>query len=203
MTLSNSRIGAPVAVSLPGLRAPAVGFEAPFEMLQACHERVERMLRLLARLRTHLAAHGPDHDAREAAHDVMRYFDQAAPHHHDDEERHVFPLLLRGEDDALKAVVRRLQQDHRDMANHWSRARVILQALQHAPTDGWTGLSTEEDAALDRFAGLYARHIEDEEQQVYPAAQRLLGAAGLQAMGEDMTRRRIGPLSPPTNPLPG
>jgi hypothetical protein len=42
-----------VQITLPGhARSPRPGFgEAPFEMLGACHERVERMLVLLARLR--------------------------------------------------------------------------------------------------------------------------------------------------------
>ena len=38
------------AIGLPGHRAPAAGCEAPFEMLGACHERVERMLGLIQRL---------------------------------------------------------------------------------------------------------------------------------------------------------
>ena len=36
--------------SLPGFDAPAVGFEQPFEMLLACHDRVRRSLALLGRL---------------------------------------------------------------------------------------------------------------------------------------------------------
>ena len=34
----------------PGVNAPGVGFEDPFAMLQACHERVQRTLALLERL---------------------------------------------------------------------------------------------------------------------------------------------------------
>ncbi|MBY0467146.1 MAG: hemerythrin domain-containing protein, partial [Burkholderiales bacterium] len=81
-------------IALPGHHAPGAGFEAPFEMLAACHERVVRMLTLLARLRAHLTEKGWDPSVAQAAQDVMRYFDQAAPKHHDDEERHVFPHLL-------------------------------------------------------------------------------------------------------------
>lgn len=35
---------------LPGFNTPAVGFEEPFAMLEACHERVQRTLDLLQRL---------------------------------------------------------------------------------------------------------------------------------------------------------
>ena len=37
---------------------PGAGFDAPFEMLGACHERVRRMLRLLARLQAHCRTPG-------------------------------------------------------------------------------------------------------------------------------------------------
>ncbi|RYY71287.1 MAG: hemerythrin domain-containing protein, partial [Comamonadaceae bacterium] len=80
--------------ALPGLRSPGVGFEQPFEMLEACHERVQRSLQLLARLCAHVRSQGGDDSAREAARDVLRYFDIAAPLHHEDEELHVFPPLL-------------------------------------------------------------------------------------------------------------
>ena len=85
-------------LNLPGHRAPGAGYEAPFEMLDACHERVERMLRLLNKLRAHLQASGWDAQAAEAARDVLRYFNEAAPRHHEDEERHVFPAVLAAPD---------------------------------------------------------------------------------------------------------
>lgn len=90
-------------LTLPGHRAPGAGYEAPFEMLDACHERVERMLRLLHRLRAHLQASGWDAQAAEAAHDVLRYFNEAAPRHHEDEERHVFPAVLAAPDAPIPA----------------------------------------------------------------------------------------------------
>ena len=87
-------VGKNNGVALPGFGAPAVGFDTPFEMLEACHERVERSLDLLARLCSYLHDHACDDTARQAARDVLRYFDIAAPLHHEDEELHVFPLLL-------------------------------------------------------------------------------------------------------------
>ena len=61
--------------ALPGFGAPAVGFDTPFEMLEACHERVQRSLDLLARLCSYLHNHACDDSARQAARDVLRYFD--------------------------------------------------------------------------------------------------------------------------------
>ena len=167
--------------------APAAGFEQPFEMLQACHERVHRMLALLARLREHLRIHGADTQAQQAARDVMRYFDQAAPQHHHDEELHVFPPLLAQGDPKTVAVVARLQQDHLQMESRWGAARQVLGLVAEGRINA---LSVEDEAVLDAFAGLYDAHIEAEEGMVYPAARVLMDEAATAAMGAEMMRRR-------------
>jgi hemerythrin-like domain-containing protein len=166
---------------------PGAGFEQPFEMLQACHERVHRMLGLLARLRAYLPEHGADEQARQAARDVMRYFDQAAPEHHRDEELHVFPALLAQGDPGTVSVVRRLQSDHLQMESRWSEARKVLAAIASGEL-AWLG--TEEESALDAFCGLHAGHIAAEEQIAYPAAVVLLNGPPLEAMSRDMMARR-------------
>lgn len=167
------------------VRSPAAGFEQPFEMLEACHERIHRMLALLARLREHLRTHGLDQQAQQAARDVMRYFDQAAPQHHLDEERHVFPPLAAGADAPLAALVRRLQQEHREMESRWPAARAALARVQ-----GGEAFAAGDEQALDAFAALYDAHLRAEEDSAYPAARHGLDAAALAAMSEDMMRRR-------------
>jgi len=168
--------------------SPAAGFDAPFEMLMACHERVQRMLALLLRLAEHLAAHGADEQARQAARDVMRYFDQAGPAHHEDEERHLFPLLLAQGDAAIDSVVRRLQQDHAAMSTQWRAVRADLADIE---AGRWP--AAQPAAVLPRwqaYAELYAVHIDAEEGQAYPAARPLLPAAALREMGQEMAQRR-------------
>lgn len=167
--------------------APAATFEQPFEMLQACHERVQRMLTLLARLRSHLSAHGADEQARQAARDVMRYFDLAAPQHHRDEELHVFPRLLAQGDAQLTALVQRLQRDHAAMELRWAAARLVLQRIADAQLQQLAGT---DDAALDGFASLYGEHIAAEEGIAYPRAKALMDAGEVEAAGQEMMRRR-------------
>ena len=111
---------------LPGFEAPAVGFEQPFEMLRACHERVQRSLDLLRRLIDYVGTHGHDRSTRSAAADVLRYFDIAAPLHHEDEELHVFPVLAGSADAALREAIAALRDDHVRMAERWTRARGVL-----------------------------------------------------------------------------
>ncbi len=178
------------SITLPGHRAPAAGFEAPFDMLGACHERVERMLGLLTKLQRHVLLRGWDESVASAALDVMRYFDLAAPLHHEDEERHVFPPLLAGDDAALRQVVLGLQQDHRDMEAAWVTVRAVLVSVAQAPPPGWAHFSPQEEAALIGFARLYDHHLREEEGLVYPVAQAQLSGDALQAMSADMMRRR-------------
>jgi hemerythrin-like domain-containing protein len=164
-----------------------VGFEQPFAMLEACHERVQRTLGLLGRLREHVRQQGVDHDARQAARDVLRYFDIAAPLHHQDEELHVFPLLSAQATPEVQALVTRLQQDHVAMTSDWAAARAGLQALLD---ENATGFTPQDEAALDRFAMRYDAHIAAEEGMAYPAAAALLPPAALAAMGREMAARR-------------
>lgn len=178
------------AVALPGQHTPAVGLESPFEMLEACHERVQRTLTLMARLQQHLLEKGQDDSARQAARDVMRYFDLAAPLHHQDEERHVFPPLLAGTDAALRNLVQGLMQDHREMESAWQPARAVLLAVAEGPASDWAPLGAGQTDALNRFAALYAQHIQNEEGLVYPAAQAMLSPDAVQAMSADMMQRR-------------
>ena len=177
-------------VLMPGHRAPAAGFEAPFEMLATCHDRVERMLALQKKLQLHLLAKGCDEPARQAARDVMRYFDLAAPLHHQDEELHVFPPLLAGPDAALRELVRRLMQDHRQMETAWVGARSTLQAVADSLDAAGLRLTPDQTAALDQFAALYRQHLDDENGIAYPAAEATLSPAALDAMSEDMMQRR-------------
>jgi hemerythrin-like domain-containing protein len=165
---------------------PAAGFDQPFEMLGACHDRVRRMLALLARLREHLRSQGADAQARQAAADVLRYFEQAAPAHHEDEERHVFPLLLREGDAAQRAVVERLRADHLAMAAQWPRVQTMLLRVAGAGA----APDADEEAACDAFAALYAGHLPAEDGVAFPAARARMDGAAQQAMGEEMARRR-------------
>ena len=161
---------------------PSVGFDQPFEMLSACHERVQRSLALLGRLAAHLPKAGADPAARDAARDVLRYFDLAAPQHHEDEERHVLPRLR-----ALgqAEVADRLAADHVAMHAAWLALRPGLLALRDEGR-------LPDTAAWPAFAARYEAHIALEETQAYPAVRAALGAGEAAAMGDEMAGRRRG-----------
>jgi hemerythrin-like domain-containing protein len=172
---------------------PAAGFEQPFEMLAACHERVERSLALLDRLAEHLTTHAADDNARSAARDVLRYFDLAAPQHHEDEQRHVLPLL-RAQGQA--ALADRLQADHARLAQAWLPVRAALQAVVR----GDAAAALAQRPAWRAFAALHREHAALEEREAFPAARGATGAAAERAMGQEMAQRRGVVGRSPLNP---
>lgn len=175
----------------PGFSSPAVGFEAPFEMLEACHGRVRRSLDLLARIAERVEQDRIDASVRDAARDVLRYFDIAAPLHHEDEERHVFPLVLGAcADAALLDAVRALQRDHVAMRDRWAALRGPLLALA---ADDAAAFDAAARADAVAFIALYERHAALEETLVFPFAAARLDVAALAPIGAEMAARRGAP----------
>ncbi|MED5619444.1 hemerythrin domain-containing protein [Ideonella sp. BN130291] len=174
--------------AFPGLHSPAAGFDQPFDMLAACHDRVRRSLALLERLLPHLQAHGPDAQARDAARDVLRYFDMAAPAHHEDEERHVIPLLLGSSNAELQAAAQRMLADHHLIREGWARLAPLLRSV----TEGQpVSMETLQPEAID-FVRLHHAHLDLEDTLAFPHAHQHLGhdQAAVQAMGAEMAARR-------------
>ncbi len=184
------------AMPTPLLHAsPAVGFEQPFEMLEACHERVKRSLDLLQRLGAHLDAYGADTQAAAAARDVLRYFDIAGPLHHEDEERHVLPRLRASGHGAL---AERLQADHTALSAAWQEWRTVLEGVCAGRWD--IRAAGRVRAGWREFETRYEAHIAIEEAVAFPSAAHGLPADTLAAMGHEMAGRRRSPPQPATTP---
>ena len=125
--------------------------------------------------------------ALQAATDVLRYFDLAAPHHHEDEERHVFPPLSNHPDHRVRQAVTTLQDEHVRMHALWQRLRAVLVAWRD--TEPAPEITPADRTLVAEFAALYAGHISLEETVVYPAAQVVLDANALDPMGREMAAR--------------
>ncbi|HEX6706056.1 MAG TPA: hemerythrin domain-containing protein [Albitalea sp.] len=169
------------AASLP-FPTPAAGFDDPLAMLDACHDRVRRSLELLRRICERVEAGRVDADVRAAATDVLRYFDIAAPHHHEDEERHVFPAVTNAPE-----VIARLHDEHREMSALWAELRVPLSALAGGDA---TAFAAQAIALAARFRALYEQHAKTEEDLIFPAAAAELDAGALRRIGDEMATRR-------------
>jgi pyridoxamine 5'-phosphate oxidase len=166
----------------------APGFDQPIAVLKHCHDRIRKQLATLEKLVPHLAAHGADEQARQAAQAVIKYFDKAAPFHHEDEERDLVPTLLsvaQGEDAALLAqLVPGIMEEHRQMDAMWQNLHEQLNAV----ANGSAALLRE--AEVRRFAETYRSHMEREETHIAPMAKRLFSAAQMAALGMAMQQRR-------------
>ncbi len=173
---------------LPGTSAPAAGTEAPLEMLSACHGRVESQCATLRRLVPHLVEHGANEEARNAATNVMRYFDTSARHHHADEEEDLFPALIEtmaGADAVcLREMIEGLTADHRALEASWRRLRDVLERIVAGES---ASLASDDVEAL---VVLYERHVEREEEELLPMAARLLSDDDLARVGRAMRERR-------------
>jgi hemerythrin-like domain-containing protein len=156
---------------------------------------VRRSLRLLQRLVAHTQGHGADAQAREAAADVLRYFDLAAPAHHEDEERHLVPRLQASAHAHEREAAARLLADHALIGQRWQALRPLLQSLRDGARDGVSaeGVPAGLEAAAAAFIEVHASHLALEDTLAFPAAEALVraeGAATLAAMGEEMASRR-------------
>ena len=170
-------------------------FDRPVSILLSCHDKVRHFAGLMLKLEAHLAGQrqrqqpgGPataSPDARHAAGLVRRYFEVAAPLHHQDEEDDVFPALLALEDTALSARIHALTAAHREFERLWPPisawlGRVAQGSVEAAP------------AGMPLYAQAHPAHADQEDAEVYPAMDRL-DAATLARIGERMRRRRHGP----------
>ena len=143
------------------------------EALDSCHREVLGALRGLVTLLDHLDAQGVDATARRLAANAVRFFSETARAHHADEERVVFPGLLRSDDAVLVQHVQRLQQDHGWLEEDWLSLSPQLDAV----SQGYSWYDIDElRHAVDIFTALYQDHIDLEESLIYPEARRLLAA---------------------------
>jgi pyridoxamine 5'-phosphate oxidase len=169
-------------------RTPGAGFDQPIEMWLACHERVQRFAALLGRLSDHLQKSGNDHDAQTSASSIRRYFNEAAPNHHEDEEVDMLPRLRsRLTEEAHSKVLEVIDQitaDHAEMTRLWQQIDAALEQVEQ-------GRSTVlPRPSIDHFIALYQHHIDAEERVLLPAMKRAFRRADWREIGRAMAARR-------------
>lgn len=162
-----------------------VTFETPIAMLIACHDRVRQYADLTLKLAQHLIKEGVDAKAQDAATGILRYFNMAAPLHHDDEDLDLFPLLSQYGDAELQAIIASTSAEHETLGLLWQEVRGYLIPLA-AGQGGSLPL-----ALASEFSKRYPAHAVLEENRIYPSAELLLDAPTLAAIGQNMANRRI------------
>jgi hemerythrin-like domain-containing protein len=169
-------------------RTPAAGYDQPIEMWLACHERMLRMIALLVRLRDHVAGGGANESAGVTAASILRYFDEAAPRHREDEEIDLFPrvqLRLKGAARGkIASTIDTLQDEHELLNNAWTELRPALIAIESG-----AGNRLDDDATA-QFVKRHRQHVEQENEVLAPAFQRAFDQPELDAIGRSMAARR-------------
>ena len=184
----NSRTRTRETIMTDALPDTAPGFDQPIAVLKHCHDRIRKQLATLHKLLEHLPKHGADGPAQQAAAAVLKYFDQAAHLHHDDEEQNLIPMLQAVADgtDALllSELVPLILSEHTQMDTLWQD---LHEQLVQIASDASTALA---EAAVTRFTEMYSTHMEREESQVAPMAKRLFSPDQMLELGQAMQRRR-------------
>ncbi|HEY6897902.1 MAG TPA: hemerythrin domain-containing protein [Rhodocyclaceae bacterium] len=164
----------------------APGLDEPLEILEACHGRIEQKFQTLEKLLAHLPKFGADAAAQTAITGVLRYFDSAAQHHHEDEEQDLFPCLRRlAPDDAeLMALLDRLLEQHQSLATAWQALRAELVAV--AAGDA---AALHADTVACAASG-YRQHIALENGELLPRARQVLPKGEVEILSRAMTARR-------------
>ena len=166
----------------------APDFGQPIAVLKHCHDRIRKQLATLQNLLAHLPQHGADDQARQAAQAVLKYFNNAAHLHHEDEEHNLLPMLDATARDADAAVLQemmpRILEQHRQMDADWL---IIKSQLDKIATGTDTALSA---STVEKFVADYTAHMEQEEQNIAPMAKRIFSPVQMRELGDAMQARR-------------
>ncbi|MFW8565439.1 hemerythrin domain-containing protein [Orrella sp. 11846] len=153
----------------PRTRELDTGFDDPCELLLSCHDKVRRFTQLALRIVDHIKTHGADEQASEAASRILRYFRMAAPLHHEDEEKDIFPALAALTEEQLSAEQAQALAEHMDIL---LQEHEILEKEWHVIEKWLDGLEKYQLLAvpqqLPAFVDRYDAHMHREQSEVFP-----------------------------------
>lgn len=149
------------------------------------HQTLAAVLQTVKQLALQIA-HAPRADDLRATRAMLVYLaDYPQRVHHRREETELF-ARLRGRDAALDRVLERLAREHDD-----SLATVLRVAHQLNRVEFGSAVERARyAAAVERFVADWYAHIDAEEREVLPAAERLLDDADWQSIADELARER-------------
>ena len=157
------------------------------EALDLCHHESLAMLAQLEALVDRIEDIGPDPQACRMAEAVEQHFSTTVLQHHEDEERHVFPMLALNGSASTQQLLARLKQDHAWMSANWFELQPQVDAI--ACGQSWVDVDRlRETVAV--LAQLIREHIALEESLVYPPFRESLSDVTRGRMNDEMRERR-------------
>ena len=161
--------------------------DAPLQDFSKCHAGFVTVLEAALGLPEMIAAAAR---SRACAADMLKMFRDHLLAHHDDEERDLFPAVLRvaqpGEEaQHARAMVEQLVREHREIAQLWEQLKPAVQAVAN-------GYLPRLDAALlQELVRRFNDHVRAEEEEFLPFAQLVLAreAKDMAMLGLALHRR--------------
>lgn len=144
--------------------------DAPLQDFSRCHEGFVTVLEASLGLPEMIATAAR---SRSCAADMLKMFHDSLLAHHDDEERDLFPAVLRvaqpgDEANRARAMVEQLVREHREIAQVWKQLKPAVQAIAN-------GYLPRLDAALlHELVRRFNEHVRSEEEEFLPFAQQVL-----------------------------
>ena len=173
-------------------RRPDHDFDEPLGLLSDCHRRIEHFLDTLIAVHTKARGESLSAGDRSALEGALQYFKSAAPRHTADEEESLFPRLREsGDPAAIQAlsVIDRLEHDHDEANAHHEAVDALVRQWLKAGSLA-AAESAELGERLSALRTLYRRHIAVEDQELFPAAARVLNDQQIGQIGHEMAVRR-------------
>jgi hemerythrin-like domain-containing protein len=148
----------------------ATDADAPLQDFSRCHEGFVTVLEASLGLPEMIVTAAR---SRSCAADMLKMFRDSLLAHHDDEERDLFPAVLRvaqpgDEADRARAMVAQLVGEHRDIAQLWKQLEPSVQAI----ANGY--LPRLDSALLHELVRRFNEHVRIEEEEFLPFAQQVL-----------------------------
>ncbi len=170
-----------------------VNTDAPLTNFAHCHEGILKRLNALDELPALLE---PAARARQIAEQSLEFFREAIFEHHLEEERELFPAVLAsaqpGEElEKVKAMVKRLTEEHRMVEALWKRLEKGLKPVAK-------GHSTDLDVTeVHRLEEEYTAQARFEEAEFLPLSEIILGRNSnhMAALGLSLHMRHAKPVA--------
>lgn len=162
-----------------GNTVKAPSFDDPIAMLLACHDKIRRFCQELDLLPEHIQTHGWNDVAKQSVVRIIHYFDHAAPLHHLDEERDLFPAYFPLAPEFERVIIKQLLSEHHQFEQLWLKLKNHLQSQDPAINS----------QLINEFIDAYTQHMALEEPLIKRAADALQDDV-LQGLGANMANRR-------------
>ena len=168
---------------------PDSGFDDPIGMLIDCHRRIEQFLHILCVVVNRAQSRALTDEEAKAVQSALQYFREGGRRHTADEEESLFPRLRTEAAAGNVEQLSGLENDHL----HANDLHHAVEALYSA----WiadASLSPEDEQRLrsstEQLKHLYEKHIQVEEQIVFPRAAAILGNRTIAEIGQEFHDRR-------------